>query len=145
MPNVLRNHAARVLLVAALPAAVAVAGCASGSSAEEFDRRVSTYVGRSEADLIAGLGVPSRTYEADGRRLLQYDYARPSSAPVVYPSIGLGFGSWGGGSTFGGLGLGFGFGGYGASIETCAVTFDVQEGRVRGFERRGDACAVPAD
>ncbi len=52
-----------------------LAGCASTSPAE-FDRRMTTYIGRPEADLIAGLGVPQRTYDSDGQRLLHYDLAR---------------------------------------------------------------------
>ena len=116
--------------------------CASGSP-EEFDRRMGTYVGRPEADLVSGLGVPNRTYEAEGRRLLQYEFARPSATPAITPSIGLGFGNFGWGGGWGlGTGLGFGLGGYGSPPAVCAVVFETREGQVTGFNRRGDGCVA---
>jgi hypothetical protein len=116
------------------------AACASGSP-EEFDRRMTAFVGRPEAELVSGLGVPNRTYEAEGRRLLQYEFTRPSASPAVYPSIGLGFGSFGWGSGVG-VGTGLGFGGYGAPPQTCAVVFETREGQVQGFNRRGEGCVA---
>ena len=130
-------------LIALLPLAL-TAACSTGSP-EEFDRRIATYVGRPEADVVAGLGIPSRAYDGDGRRLLQYDFARPSSIPAILPSIGLGFGSGGWGSGFGiGTGLGFGFGGYGAPAATCVLVFESRDGRITGFNRNGPGCVAPA-
>jgi hypothetical protein len=112
-----------------------LAGCASGST-EEFDRRVATYVGRPEADVIAGLGVPNRTYDGDGRRLLQYDILQPSAAPSVYPGIGIGVGPFGVGT---GLGLGFGPGG---TPRPCALVFEIRQGVVQGYSRNGPGCVA---
>jgi hypothetical protein len=132
---------ARLGLPAALAPALLAVACAGGSEAE-FDRRAGTYIGRTEADLIAGLGVPSRAYETpDGRRFVQYDTvsAQPSG-PVVVPSIGLGFGNfgWGGGW---GVGTGLAFGGYAPTpAVTCSLTFELRGGRVQGFDRRGGGC-----
>lgn len=121
-----------------------LAGCASASP-EEFDRRMAGYVGRPEADLIAGLGVPQRTYDGDGRRLLHYDLSRPSRSPAIWPSIGLGVGSGGWGRGVGvGTGVGLGFGGYGGGIEPCAVVFETRDGQVQGFNRNGPGSAIPA-
>jgi hypothetical protein len=117
-----------------------LAGCASTSPAE-FDRRMTTYIGRPEADLIAGLGVPQRTYDGDGQRLLHYDLSRPSSTPSVWPSIGFGFGSGGIGV---GTGVGVGLGGYGRGIEPCVVVFESRDGQVQGFTRKGPGCSLPA-
>jgi hypothetical protein len=120
-----------------------LAGCA-GTSPVEFDRRMTTYIGRPEADLIAGLGVPQRTYDGDGRRLLHYDLSRPSSTPSVWPSIGVGFGGGGFGRGVGvGTGVGVGLGGYGGGIEPCAVVFESRDGQVQGFSRNGPGCALP--
>jgi hypothetical protein len=82
---------ARRLILASLSLAM-VAGCATGAT-EEFDQRIASYVGRPEAEVVAGLGVPSRTYGGDGRRLLQYEFTRPFSAPAVLPSVGIGSGA----------------------------------------------------
>ena len=140
MNAAIRRHAAPLLLLLLL--LLFATACASGSP-EEFDRRMTAYVGRSEADLIAGMGVPNRSYEAEGRRLLQYDLAQPSSAPAVYPSIGLGFGSFGRSSGVGvGTGLGFGFGGSGAAPRICTLVFETRGGQVTGFDRRGDGCVA---
>lgn len=76
-------------------AALALLGACASRTPEAFDQRMTTFIGRPEAELVAGLGVPSRSYEADGRRLLQWDFLQQSSAPAIYPSIGLGFGSFG--------------------------------------------------
>ncbi len=117
-----------------------LAACSSGTTAE-FDRRIGTYVGRPEADVVANLGVPSRTYEGDGRRLLQYEFARPSSRPAVFPSIGLGFGGFGSGVGVG-TGLGLGFGGGGA--DGCVLVFESREGRITSFNRNGPGCVATA-
>src|SRR3712207_3036269 len=76
-------------------------------------------LGLTEAELVSRLGVPSRSYDVEGRRFLAWETQGYSSGPSVVPSLGLGFGRFGGGgfsgSSFGtGLGLSFGnFGGGG--------------------------------
>jgi hypothetical protein len=128
-----------VFLLAAL-----VAGCAATSTEEAFDQRIATYVGRSEADLVNGLGVPGRAYDdPSGRRLLQYDFVSPAPGPAVVPMLGFGFGSFGSGVGIG-TGLGFGFGGYGqAAVLDCSVIFELREGRILSFSRRGENCTAP--
>ena len=141
------DAARRSPLLAALPLVLAAAAATACSNAtpEAFDGRVATYVGRPEADVVTGLGVPSRTYEGDGRRLLQYEFARPSSSPVLVPSIGLGFGTgrWRGGGFGVGTGLGVGLGGYGAPAG-CVLVFESREGRITGFTRNGPGCVASA-
>ncbi|MBK1660294.1 hypothetical protein [Paracraurococcus ruber] len=128
-----------------VPLLLALAACAS-QTPQAFDQRMTGFVGKPEAELVAGLGVPTRSYEADGRRLLQWDFVQPSSAPAVYPSIGLGFGSFGfgrgGGSGVGvGTGLGFGLGG-GAAPQGCSVVFETRGGTVQSFNRNGPGCVA---
>ncbi len=111
----------RVLLV--LP--LLLAACATGPSLQE---RLAPFVGRSEGDLVAALGVPTRTYQADGRKFLQYEqrwtqvvpgsfygtgpYWRvsPVWAPPVYVP------------------------------RACDVTFALRQERVESFTWRGDGC-----
>lgn len=135
-----RTHHLSVLFLLALWGA----GCTAASTVEAFDRRMATYLGRSEADLVGGLGVPSRTYDApDGRRLLQYDFAGSAPRPSVVPSVGLGFGGFGGGVGIG-TGLGLGFGGYGRpGVVDCSAIFELRDGRVLTFNRRGEGCTAP--
>ncbi|MDN3568501.1 hypothetical protein ACFQY5_16550 [Paeniroseomonas aquatica] len=124
---------------ALLGCVLAAAACSSGTP-QEFDRRAASFVGRPEADVVAGFGVPSRTYDGDGRRLLQYELATPSAAPAIRPSIGLGIGGWGSGV---GLGTGLGFGGY-AVPDLCVLVFESREGRIAGFSRNGPGCVAKA-
>ncbi|MGG5811027.1 hypothetical protein [Falsiroseomonas sp. CW058] len=102
-----------------------------------------SWVGRSEAELVAGLGVPNRVYEAEGRRVLAYDGPAVASGPVVTPSIGLGVGRWSGGWGSGvgfGTGLGLGFGSGAATAAPCPTNYELRDGRVIGVTRQGAGC-----
>jgi hypothetical protein len=119
--------------------------CADSRTPQAFDQRMAGFVGRPEAELVAGLGVPGRSYEADGRRLLQWDFLAPSTSPALYPSIGLGFGSFGfgrGGGSGVGVGTGLGLGPLGGPPQGCSVVFETREGTVRGFTRSGPGCVA---
>ncbi|MFH5927556.1 hypothetical protein [Roseomonas xinghualingensis] len=134
-----RRRTTTLILLSAL-----LSGCATASTEEAFDQRISTYVGRSEVDLVSGLGVPNRSYDAPtGLRLLQYDFVSPAQGPSIVPMLGLGFGSFGSGVGIG-TGLGLGFSGYGQpAVVDCSVIFELREGRVEGFSRRGSGCIAP--
>lgn len=135
--------ASSVLLLLSLSTLALAAGCSTATPAE-FDRRTAAYVGRPESAVVAELGVPSRTYDGDGRRLLQYDFARPSSTPAIFPSIGLGVGRFGRGVGVG-TGLGLGFGGYAAGPDFCVLVLESRNGQITGFTRNGPGCvASPA-
>jgi hypothetical protein len=126
----------------AIPLLLALSACADTGAA---DRQLATHVGRTESELVASLGVPTRTHEVDGRRFLSYDYlGGTSSRSSIQPSIGLGFGrtSWRGGSATGiGVGTGLGFSSFPAPSESCSTTFELREGRVIGFRREGPGCS----
>lgn len=99
------------------------------------------WIGRSEAELIAQLGVPHRVAETEDRRFLAYD-GPGGTVPFVAPSLGFGFGRvdgpWGHAGGFGtGLGLTFGSGG---TTGPCTTTFEVQDARVIGATRQGPGC-----
>jgi hypothetical protein len=87
-------------------------------------------------------GVTSRTYQGDGRRLLQYEFARPSPAPAILPSVQIGFGS---GRVGIGTSLGVGFGGYGAPADICVLVLESWDGRITSFNRQGRGCVAKAD
>jgi hypothetical protein len=121
-----------------LLACVALASCAL-PTAEGFATRLSQYVGRSEADVVAEFGVPARTFESGGRRFLQFEERRLVTIPgQPY------FGPLGGPRRFGPWG--YPAWGSGPSVESrsCDVTFEVRDGRVESFSFRGNDCrAVP--
>ena len=109
--------------------AAALAGCAPAFNRPAF---LATLVGQPETELVRRLGVPSRTYETDGRKFLAYSERR---SEVI-----------GGGPFFGGFGY-FGSGlGYGAAFppeiieRICETTFEVGNGRVLAWSLRGNAC-----
>ncbi len=113
--------------------ALSIAGLGGCATREGFEARQQALVGRTEAELVQAIGVPSGAYEVDGRRFMQYDQQRVVSAPV---SVGLfGFGR--------GFGMG---GGFGPSVysRSCSVTFEIRQGRVAGFVARGDDCVATA-
>ena len=107
---------------------LAMAACATGP-----DRRtvLAGLVGQPETEAVRQLGVPSRAYEAGGRKFLAYDERRTDLIPVS-PFIG-GFGYFGYG--YGGIGL------PAQAIERgCETTLEVSGGRVVSWSLRGNAC-----
>lgn len=99
------------------------------------------WVGRSEAELVSTLGVPSRVHEIEGRRFLAYE-GSGAAHPVVTPSIGIGIGTfsgrWGGGTAIG-SGAGVSFGPFG-SQGPCTTSYEVQDGRIVSATRQGAGC-----
>ena len=112
--------------VLACSLALAGAGCATGPTLEQ---RLSPFVGRSEGDLVAALGVPERTYEVEGRKFLTFEDRRSyivAGDPFLYR---------GGYSRFGPI-----FAPPGYIVRTCEITFAVRGGRAESFTFRGDGC-----
>ena len=100
--------------------------------------RLQIFVGQPVAILVANMGVPSRTYEADGIQFLAYTERRVDYIPAS-PSYGYGFGApYGpyGGGPYGG------FGGFPPQVVewVCETTFQVVQDRVQSFTFRGNAC-----
>ena len=127
---------ARSLLAMSL-AALLLSACATRAG---FDARQAALVGLSEAELVATLGVPVRTYDAEGRRFLQYEDQRVVSAGGLSgPYGGFGYGG------FGRRGLAYAGTSFGPVVETleCNTTFELRGGRVVGFNARGNACLAP--
>lgn len=103
-------------LAVALGGALLLQGCATRSG---FEARMGQYVGRSEADLVAALGVPVRSFQVGNRSFLQYERR------FVTADAGPGWG-WAGG----------------VNVQTwdCATTFEIVDGRVHSFTSRGNDC-----
>ena len=105
--------------------ALAGAGCATGPTLEQ---RLSPFVGRSEGDLVAELGVPERTYEVEGRKFLTFEERRSyivAGDPYLYRGY----------SRFGPY-----FSPPGYVTRACDITFTLRGGRAESFSTRGDGC-----
>jgi hypothetical protein len=108
-----------------------LAACARGPT---IDERLSSYVGRTELELVQTLGVPNRNYETGGQRFLQYEEQRTVALPGGYV-----------GGPIGPYRRGY-YGGFGFSPTIyapvqCDVTFALRDGRVAGYVYRGEGCA----
>jgi hypothetical protein len=106
--------------------AATAAGCATGPTLEQ---RLQPFVGRGEADLVAALGVPERTYEVEGRKFLTFEDRR-SYLVAGYPSF----------PAYGYSRFGPYFAPPGYIVRTCEITFAVRGGRAESFTFRGDGC-----
>lgn len=126
----------RALLVALTLVLTLLPGCAN-HALEDLEARLGTLMGASEEDLVRRMGVPSRSYDTEGRKFLAY--LERWSDPVVTPHVGFGGGF--GHRGFHGAGLGYGFNGYSQTIERfCETTFEVVRGKVAGYALRGSSC-----
>ncbi|MCI0752274.1 hypothetical protein [Teichococcus vastitatis] len=110
-------------LILALPV-VLLAACAVGPT---LDQQLSTFVGQSEGDVVARMGVPVRTYEIEGRRFLQFE----QYSTVMVPGDPLYYGGW--------------YRRHWATPSTyaqvrCDITFTLRAGRVESYAARGDGC-----
>jgi hypothetical protein len=103
-----------------------LAACAVGPTLEQ---RLATFVGRSEGDLVAELGVPVRSYETEGRRFLQFEQqstiAISQPDPFFYgPSWR--YRPWLASPTY-------------AQVR-CDITFALRAQRVESFTLNGQGC-----
>lgn len=110
---------------AAAALAAVLAGCARGPTLEQ---RMAPLIGRSEGDLVAALGVPERTYEADNRKFLTFEERRSyiiAGDPLLYRGYAR-YGPY--------------FSPPGYVVRTCEITFILRGGRAESFSTRGDGC-----
>ena len=105
-----------------------LAGCTNGLA--EREAYLNQFIGWPENRLVRYLGVPSRTYENDGQRLLAYTESRIDLQPGMMP---MGFGPWYGG-WYGG--------GFPPQVvnRVCETTFAIVDDKVASFTLRGNAC-----
>ncbi len=114
----------RVLLlrVALLACCALPAACADEQAARM--EALNHLVGQPEQVLLQTMGVPTRSYDADGVKYLAYDERRVDVIPGT-PGVGI----WRAGAM------------PPQPIERwCETTFQVAQGVVRSFTLRGNAC-----
>ncbi len=117
----------------ALLATVLVLGaCSTAADRAAF---LNTLVGQSQTELVRRMGVPSRSFTADGRTFLAYDEERSSTVYTGGPFFVGGFGGFRGG--------GFGYSaGFPTEIvpRSCETTFEIVNDHVVTWALRGNAC-----
>jgi hypothetical protein len=113
---------------ALIAATLLLAGCADLLAQREA--YLNTLVGQSEENVVRTLGVPTRTVDSNGHRFLAYTESRLDIVPTgpIMP--------WGWRN-----GWGYG-GGFPSEVvqRVCETTFEVVDGRVKGYTLRGNAC-----
>ncbi len=105
--------------------AASATGCATGPTLEQ---RLLPFVGQAEGDIVAALGVPARTYQADDRKFLTFEERRSyivAGDPLLYRGY----------SRFGPY-----FSPPGYITRVCDITFTLRGGRAESFSTRGDGC-----
>ncbi len=112
-------------------------------------QKLNAFIGKSEADLVRGYGVPTRTYETGGVKFLAYNMSRIDTIPgdgfgyggFGYGGFGYGGFGYGGGLGYGGPGYD-GFGGFGPEIvqRDCSTTFELKNATVQSWSLRGNDC-----
>jgi hypothetical protein len=118
-------------LLAALIAAPLLAACAAPTPPVDRQAAAAGMVGQSEVDLVRQMGVPTRSFDSDGRRYVAYLERRVN--------VTQGSGVW---APF----WKHWVGGYGPDVApevvdyTCETTFEIDGGKVRWFTLRGNAC-----
>ena len=106
----------------ALLCAALLTACTDGRAARMA--AMNQFVGQPEQTLVLRMGVPTRSYDADGVKYLAYDEQRTDVIPPP-PS----FGPWW-------------FNPMPAQViqRWCETTFQVADGVVRSFTLRGNSC-----
>ena len=106
--------------------ALRLAGCATGPNLET---RLQSTIGQGEGELVSANGVPTRTYQADGRKFLQYEERRTqmvASDPYWSRSYGRFGPIFPPAPAF--------------VVRSCDITFTLVDGKVASFSFRGEAC-----
>jgi hypothetical protein len=120
--------------VVTLLAVLWVCGCA-----HEPDRGLTSIEGRSEADVIRTFGVPSRSYPANGGRVLVYRSGVPGFSQTQPEAA-----AWGGYRPPGYDATQFSGGGPGLDTRSaagvCDTMFETREGRVQSVRQSGAGC-----
>lgn len=93
---------------------------------------LAAFIGRSEADLVRQLGVPTRTFTLKGETFLAYDDRHLELLPGFYAGS-PGWGPWG-------PGWGWGWAPPFVVARGCETTFDIRDGKVVGLAMRGPDC-----
>lgn len=118
------------LAVCGIVSVIGLAGCASQ---QDYLNKLAIYEGMTERQLIETKGVPTHSYEVDGRKYLSYVTVRNDyyGDPGFYGGTGIGVGR----GTMIGTGVTFGGGGY--RTTSCENIFVIFKGIVEKAGYKG--------
>ncbi len=108
-----------------------LAGCAAPGPT--LEQSLASFINRPEADLIAQLGVPVRTYEAQGIRFLQFEQQQTVLVPGDPWGYGFGYGPWAYRRPWAVPPV--------YAVLRCDITVATRQGVVESFTARGDGCS----
>lgn len=114
---------------------VILAGCSL--SPLQDPKKLNAMIGKDAINLVQSYGVPSQSFQVGNHIFLAYDQTDTQYSPGT-PAWGWG---WGGGYGYGG-GWGWAGGGIPPSTYTtsCQTNFEVVNGKVVAWRKRGDGC-----
>ncbi len=118
-------------LILILATVLLLASCSSAQ--QQRVALLNSLVGATETEVVRQLGVPSRTFEAEGHRFLAYREQRTSIAgPLLW---GGGWAGWNDGWSYAGA--------WPADVieRVCETTIEVVDGRMATWTLRGNACS----
>ena len=112
-------------------ALLVLGGCVSQ---QQFNENLNSYVGRPEAELIGGLGIPDATYVSGNTKYLSYRRSATGMTAGVAPTYTS--------SVIGNTVFTQPVGGVAPTVYTmnCTVDFAVVNGVTRSFRYEGNSC-----
>ncbi len=119
------------LLPALFLAAGLLVGCAT---TENFEKKVSVYVGKTENHLVAAEGIPSSSYELDGTKYLTYSKSESGVIPGTPARANTNYINGKAYTTMVGGSPAIGY------TNTCSVTFTVVNKVITGYTYKGNDC-----
>jgi hypothetical protein len=121
----------RKIATALAIATVLMAGCATQAALE---RRLNTYLGASEVEVIRDFGPPQNVYETGGSKFIHFS----RSGTMVMPGVAPSFMTTRIGNTFMTQPVG---GSPGFAVQVgCEIRFELQQERVVRWSFRGNDC-----
>lgn len=106
-------------------------GCATTAG---YERKLASFNGATELELIRAWGPPQQTYETNGFKFLTYSSSRIISVPGVAPNYTT--------TVMGNTAYTQRVGGYGGmtASRSCQTTFELKEGIVVSWKWQGNDC-----
>lgn len=109
-----------------------IAGC---STTEDFEKKLASWVGSSERELISTWGPPHRAYESGNTKYLTWNQSGAMTLPGTQPTYST--------TVIGNTAYTNAYGGTPPTTINlnCETTFEVQDGVISGWRWQGNNCS----
>lgn len=120
-----------------LPLCISAIVLTSCATTANYEKKLNSWVGSSELNLVQSWGPPVQSYEAGGHRFLVYSSSRniflPGTAPQYRTTFvgNTAYTNQVGGTAAQSIDLG------------CQTTFELSDGRIRSWRWQGNDCKAP--